>query len=60
MARLAAKAMQSPTFRRIVATKNYVCRPFRRQEISKKFNKTDLDQRATIQINDWDNGEGEL
>ena len=60
MARLASKAMQSPTFRKIVAAKNYICRPFRKQELSKKFNKTELDQRATIQINDWDNGEGGL
>ena len=60
MARLASKAMQSPTFRKIVATKNYICRPYRRQELSKKFNKTELEGKATIQINDWDTGEGEL
>ena len=30
MARLAAKAMQSPTFRKIVGTKTYSCRPYRR------------------------------
>ena len=65
MARLASKAMQSPTFRKIVATKNFICRPYRKQEVvskelTKKFNKTELEGKATIQINDWDTGEGEL
>ena len=42
MARLAAKAMQNPIFRKIVATKTYTCKPLRRSEISKKFNQQEL------------------
>ena len=59
MARLAAKAMQNPIFRKIVATKTYTCKPLRRAEISKKFNQQELRQRHTVQINDWVTGDGE-
>jgi len=51
--------MQSPTFRKIVSTKHYACRPFRRQELSKKFSKAPEMEQRTISIHDWDTGEGE-
>ena len=60
MARLAAKAMQNPIFRKIVATKTFTCKPLRRAEISKKFNQQELRQRHTVQIDDWVTGDGEM
>ena len=60
MARLAAKAMQNPMFRKVVATKTYQCKPLRRSEISKKFNQQELCLRQTVQINDWITNDGQM